>query len=200
MRPHLLITFDTGANFRLRTFQEYRHLRTKFEPQQVAESVWIAPNATVLGNVSLANQSSVWFGAVIRGDTERIAIGRRSNVQDLSCLHADPGLPCLIGDDVTIGHGAIVHGAIISDRVLIGIRAVVLNGAVVGEESIVAAGAVVLEGQQIPPRSLVVGIPARVVRTVTEEDVARIIHGAQHYVTAAAEYAGGNTASDSCQS
>lgn len=165
-----------------------RPLRTTHQPQLVEPSAWVAPNATVLGDVHLGANTSVWFGAVVRGDTEVIQIGRRTNIQDLACLHADPGLPCILGDDVTIGHGAIVHGARIADRVMIGIRAVVLNGAVIGEESIVAAGAVVLEGQQIPARSLVVGVPAKVVRAINEADVARIMHAASHYVGASMEY------------
>ncbi len=168
--------------------QDHGHLRSMHQPALVAPTAWIAHNATVLGEVRLAADSSVWFGAVIRGDTAPIDIGCRTNVQDLACLHADPGFPCSLGNDVTIGHGAIVHGATIADRVLIGIRAVVLNGATVGAESIVAAGTVVLEAQQIPPRSLVVGVPAKVVRTISDEDIARIKHAAEHYVNAAREY------------
>ncbi len=168
--------------------EKHQRLKTTRQSQLVAPTAWIAGNATVLGDVQLEAYSSVWFGAVIRGDTERIQIGCRTNVQDLACLHADPGLPCLLGDDVTVGHGAIVHGARVGDRVLIGIRAVVLNGATIGSESIIAAGAVVLEGQIIPPRSLVVGVPARVVRVIQPDDMVRIMHAAEHYVAAAAAY------------
>ena len=162
--------------------------KTAFQPQLVAASVWIAPNATVIGDVELADGCSVWFGAVVRGDTEWIRFGQRSNVQDLVCIHADPGVPCTIGEDTTIGHSAVVHGATIGNNVLIGIRSVVLNGAVIGDHSLIAAGAVVLEGQQIPSRSLAAGIPARIIRQLTEADIARIHHAAQHYAQAAAAY------------
>lgn len=162
--------------------------KTEFQPGLVANSVWIAPTATVLGDVELAEQSSVWFGAVIRGDTEWIRIGPRSNVQDLACLHADAGVPCTVGSDTTIGHSAVVHGATVGNHCLIGIRSVVLNGAVIGDNSIIAAGAVVLEGQQIPPRSLAAGIPARVLRELSDADIARIHHAAQHYTEASAAF------------
>ena len=162
--------------------------KTKFQPELVAASVWIAPTATVLGDVELAEQSSVWFGAVIRGDTEWIRIGPRSNVQDLACLHADSGVPCTVGSDTTIGHSAVVHGATIGNNCLIGIRAVVLNQATVGDNSIIAAGAVVLEGQQIPARSLAAGIPARVIRELSDADIARIQHAAEHYTKASAAF------------
>lgn len=152
--------------------------------EHIEPSVWIADNATVIGRVAIDEQSSVWFGAVIRGDTEWIRIGKRSNVQDLACLHADEGVPCTIGDDTTIGHAAVVHGATVGNHCLIGIRAVVLNGATIGEHSIIAAGAVVLERQVIPPRSLVAGVPARILREVTDADIARIHHAADHYVAA----------------
>ena len=162
--------------------------KTTFQPQLVAASVWIAPNATIVGDVELSDESSVWFGAVIRGDTEWIRIGKRSNIQDLVCLHADQGVPCTVGEGTTVGHSAVVHGATIGNNVLIGIRAVVLNGAVIGDNSLIAAGAVVLEGQQIPPRSLVAGIPARIVRELTDSDIARIQHAAQHYTQAATAF------------
>ncbi len=162
--------------------------KTEFQPELVATSAWIAPTATVLGDVELAEQSSVWFGAVIRGDTERIRIGPRTNVQDLVCLHADAGVPCTIGSDSTIGHSAVVHGATVGNNCLIGIRAVVLNSAIIGDNSIIAAGAVVLEGQQIPARSLAAGIPARVIRELSDADIARIQHAAEHYTQASAAF------------
>lgn len=130
----------------------------------------------------------MWFGAVIRGDVEPVRIGAGSNVQDLCCLHADPGLPCTLGERVTVGHGAIVHGAHIEDEVLIGMGAIILNGARIGKHSIVGAGAVVTEGKQIPPRSLVLGTPGKVVRELTNEDVQKILKGAQHYIDAAEQY------------
>ena len=158
--------------------------KTTFEADEISPSAWIAPNATVIGKVAMEAMSSVWFGAVIRGDVEWIRIGERSNVQDLVCLHADEGVPCTIGSDTTIGHSAVVHGATVGNQCLIGIRSVVLNNAVIGEHSIVAAGAVVLEGQVIPPRSLVAGVPARIIREVTDEDIVRIRHAAEHYTHA----------------
>ena len=153
-----------------------------------AESAWVAPTATVVGEVHLGEQSSVWFGAVIRGDCAPISIGPRTNVQDLACLHADVGLPCQVGADVTIGHAAIVHGAIVEDEVLIGIRATVLNGARIGTGSLIGAAALVTEGCVIPPRSLVLGVPGKVVRQLTEDDVKRIQRGGRHYVEAAAAF------------
>lgn len=151
-------------------------------------TAFVAANATVLGDVRVGPSSSVWFGAVVRGDTEAVVIGSRTNVQDLAVLHADPGLPCLLGDDVTVGHAAIVHGAVVESGAMIGIRAVVLNGARIGRGSIVGAGAVVTEGTEIPQNSLAVGIPARVVRPTTDADRERIARTAAHYVDAAEVY------------
>jgi len=138
--------------------------------------------------VYLAKQVSIWFGTVIRGDTAPITIEEQSNIQDLCCLHADPGFPCRIGKRVSIGHGAIVHGATIEDDCLIGIGSIVLNGAVIGTGSIVGAGALVPEGKTIPPGSLVVGVPARIIRAVTPEDTQRIKHAAEHYVQLSSQY------------
>jgi carbonic anhydrase/acetyltransferase-like protein (isoleucine patch superfamily) len=134
----------------------------------VDQSAFIAAGAVVVGNVTIGERSSVWFNAVLRGDTEALVIGKRTNIQDGCILHADPGYPCAIGNGVTVGHGAIVHGAIIEDDVLVGMRAVVMNGARIGRGSIVATGAVVTEGTQVPPGSLVLGMPAKVVRQVTD--------------------------------
>ncbi|WP_164104182.1 gamma carbonic anhydrase family protein [Candidatus Laterigemmans baculatus] len=157
-------------------------------PELIDERAYVAPTAVIRGQVRIHAEASVWFGAVIRGDTERVEIGARTNVQDLAVLHADPGYPCQLGEDVTIGHAAVVHGATIESGVMIGIRAVVLNGAQIGQGSIVGAGAVVTEGAVIPPGSLVVGVPGRVVRPVNESNQARIREGAKHYVAAAARY------------
>lgn len=165
-------------------------------PQTLHESVFVAPGATVLGDVSIGEDSGVWFGAVIRGDTERITIGNRTNVQDLCVIHADPGLPCTIGDGVTLGHGAIVHGAAVHDNVMIGIRATVLNGATIGAGSIVAAGSIVTEGTEVPPDSLVMGVPGKVVRTVSDEQRQRIQSAAEHYVSAAKAYRSSETLAD----
>ena len=158
--------------------------------EQLDPTVYIAPGAVVLGDVTIAAQSSVWFNAVVRGDTEAIRIGSQTNVQDLCVLHADEGLPCVLGDRVTLGHAAIVHGATVEDDCLIGMRAVVMNGAKIGRGSIVAVGAVVTEGTQIPPASVVMGLPAKVVRSASEGDMERITHAAAHYVEQAKKYKG----------
>lgn len=137
-------------------------------------TAYIHPQAVILGDVSLGAHVSVWPTAVLRGDSDRIVVGDESNVQDGSVLHADHGLPAIVGTRVAIGHRAIVHGAVIEDGCLIGMGCVVLNGARVGAGSIIGAGAVVTEGMQIPPGSLVLGVPARVVKAVTPEMTARI--------------------------
>ncbi|KLU03975.1 ferripyochelin-binding protein [Rhodopirellula islandica] len=145
-------------------------------------SAFIAPNATVLGEVYIAEDVSIWFGAVMRGDTEKIVIGRQSNVQDQCVLHCDPGMPCVIGERVTVGHSAVVHGATVEDDALIGIGAIVLNGATIGKGAIVAAGALVTEGTVIPPGMLAVGTPAKPIKEVSESLLERSREGAQHYV------------------
>ncbi len=166
-----------------------RHVDPCARPKLLDESVFIARGAVVTGQVRMGSESSVWFNAVLRGDVDTIEIGQRSNVQDAAVIHCDPGYPCSIGDDVTIGHAAVVHGATIESRSLIGIRAVVLNGAKVGEGSIVGAGAVVTEGMEIPPNSLAVGVPAKVIRETTPEQRQHILENAANYVSAAAIHA-----------
>ena len=163
-------------------------LSIRFRPDQVHPTAFIAPGAVVLGDVTVGEEASIWFNAVVRGDSEAIRIGRRANVQDGAILHADPGFPCQLGDNVTVGHAAIVHGATIADDVLIGMRAVVLNGANIGRHSIIGAGAVVTEGTVIPPGSLVLGMPGKVKRETAADDLTQIAHAAAHYVAAAAEY------------
>jgi carbonic anhydrase/acetyltransferase-like protein (isoleucine patch superfamily) len=153
-----------------------------FRPQQVHESVYLAPGAVVVGDVAIGEDSSVWFNAVLRGDCEQIRVGRRTNIQDGCVLHADPGYPCTLGDGVTVGHGAIVHGAIVGDNVTIGMNAVVMNGAQVGENSIVAVGAVVTEGTVVPPGSLAIGLPAKVKRPLAAEEIEHNRWAAGHYV------------------
>ncbi|MDX2258587.1 MAG: gamma carbonic anhydrase family protein [Hyphomicrobiaceae bacterium] len=143
---------------------------------------WVAPNAVVLGNVVIEEDASVWFSAVVRGDNEEIRIGARSNVQDGCVLHTDPGFPMTIGADATIGHMAMLHGCTIGAGSLVGIGAVILNGAVIGEGSLVGAKALVTEGKIIPPRSLVLGSPGKVVRELSDEDVAGIRATAGRYV------------------
>jgi carbonic anhydrase/acetyltransferase-like protein (isoleucine patch superfamily) len=152
------------------------------------EGVFIAPTATVIGNVTIAPGSSVWFGAVIRSDMALIHIGRNTSVQDNAVIHARDGIETRIGDQVTLGHGAIVHGAQIEDTVLIGIGAIILDRARVGEGSIVGAGAVVTEGTQIPRRSLVLGVPGKVVKEVTPEQIQWIEANAKSYTELAQRY------------
>ncbi len=165
-----------------------RNLDIGSYPERIDPSAFIADGAIIRGKVALAAESSVWFGAVLRGDVEPITIGARSNVQDLAVLHCDPGYPCELGEDVTIGHAAVVHGAVIESGTLIGIRAVVLNGARIGSGSIIGAGAVVTERAEIPPGSLVVGVPGKVLRPTTEQQRQQIMENAAHYVSAAAKY------------
>jgi carbonic anhydrase/acetyltransferase-like protein (isoleucine patch superfamily) len=148
---------------------------------QIDATAYIADSAQLIGDVVLGSGVSVWFNAVLRGDTERISVGAGSNVQDGAILHADPGFPCTVGTGVVTGHGAILHGCQIGDDCLIGMGAVVLNGARIGPGSIVAAGAVVPEGKEFPPRSLIMGVPAKVVREATTQDLEQIAAGARHY-------------------
>jgi carbonic anhydrase/acetyltransferase-like protein (isoleucine patch superfamily) len=139
------------------------------EPKVDAEA-FVAPTSSVIGDVTLHAGASVWYGAVLRGDVERIAVGARSNVQDNCTLHADPGFPVTVGERVSIGHNAVVHGATVEDDCLIGMGATVLNGAVIGAGSLVAAQALVPQGMQVPPGSLVAGVPAKVKRQLTDEE------------------------------
>lgn len=141
-----------------------------------------ARNAIVTGDVTLGEDVGIWFSCVVRGDDAPLSIGRRTNVQDLTMIHADPGVPNVIGEEVTIGHRCVLHGASVGDRSLIGMGAVLLGGSVVGAESIVAAGAVVREGFEVPPRSLVAGVPARVVRELTPGDLEIFAESAEGYV------------------
>ncbi len=155
---------------------------------EVAESAWVAPGAYVVGDVRLGDEASVWYGAVLRGDTEPIRIGARTNIQDGCVVHADPGYPAIIGEDCVVGHKAIVHGCEIGDRCLVGMGATVLNGAKIGEGSIVAAGALVPEGKEFPAKSLIVGIPAKRVKDVSGEQTEDIARGVRTYVERAASH------------
>ncbi len=149
----------------------------------MSASAYLDPSAQVIGDVTIGDESSLWMHVVVRGDVNTIRIGRRTNVQDGSVVHVMRGThPTTIGDEVTIGHGALVHGCTLGDRVLVGMGAIVLNGAVVGDDTIVAAGSLVVEGMQVPPRSLVMGSPARVRRALTDEEVASIRQYADNYV------------------
>ena len=149
---------------------------------KLAEGAWVAESAEVIGQVEMAENASVWYGCVVRGDTEKIRIGRNSNVQDLSVLHADFGVPLTIGDNVTVGHQVMLHGCTIGDGSLIGIQAVVLNNAKIGRNSIVGAGSVVTEGKEFPDNSLIVGSPAKAIRTLDAEQIAKFQTIPQHYV------------------
>ena len=155
---------------------------------QLAASAFVSQEATLMGEVIVGERASIWPSAVARGDNEPIRIGNESNVQEGAVLHADPGFPLTIGDRVTVGHKAMLHGCTIGSGSLIGIQAVVMNGAVIGANSIVGAGALVTEGKQFPERSLVMGVPAKVVRQLTDEDLARLANAADVYVRKAVEY------------
>lgn len=155
---------------------------------EVAESAWIAPGAYVIGKVHLGEQSSVWYGAVLRGDTEPISVGARTNIQDGCVLHTDSGYPAVVGEGCVIGHKAIIHGCEIGDNCLVGMNVTVLSGAKIGEGSIVAAGAVVPEGRELPPRSLIIGIPAKRVGEVSEEQTWDIARGVRTYMDRAAAH------------
>ena len=143
---------------------------------------FIAETATVIGNVRLRSNASVWFGSVLRGDNELIEIGEGSNVQDNCTFHTDPGFPLTVGKNCTIGHNVILHGCTIEDGALVGMGAIIMNGARIGKGCIVGAGAVITEGKTFEDRALVVGAPARVIRTLTEEQVKAMTYGAPHYV------------------
>lgn len=149
---------------------------------RMAASAWVADSAEVMGNVVLGENASVWFGAVLRGDTESITVGAGSNVQDASVLHADFGTPLMIGDRVTVGHQVMLHGCTIGDESLIGIGAVVLNGAKIGKNCLVGAGALVTEGKEFPDGSMIIGSPAKAVRQLTPEQIEGLRMSAQHYI------------------
>lgn len=149
-------------------------------------AAWLAPNATVVGQVEIAAGASVFYGAVIRADMDRVSLGADSNLQDNVAVHTDTGFPAVIGAGVSVGHSAVVHGCTIEDHCLIGMGATVLNGAVVGTGSLVAAGTVVLEGTVIPPRSLVAGVPGKVRRALSDDEYAKVVGNAEEYLRLAA--------------
>ncbi len=159
----------------------------------LGKDVWVAPNASVIGDVTLAVNASVWFGVVIRCDNEPITIGKDTNIQDNAVLHSDPGMPLTIGEGVTVGHKAMLHGCTIGDNSLIGIGATVLNGAVIGNNCIVGAHALITEGKIIPDNSLVVGSPGRVVKSLGEAQEQMLKMSALHYVENAKRFRGGLT-------
>ena len=164
------------------------HFRQQGLMRAVEGGAWVAEGATVTGEITFGEDANVWFGCVIRGDDAPITIGRRTNIQDLTMIHCDHGVPNVIGAEVTVGHGCILHGAEVGDRCLIGMGAILLAGSRIGEGSIIGAGAVVKEGAVIPPRSLVVGLPGRIIRQVTDEQVAGILESAAGYVANVRRY------------
>lgn len=149
---------------------------------ELDEDAYTAPTSVVLGDVTMAAGSSVWYHAVLRGDAESISIGAASNVQDNATVHSDPGFPAVIGERVTVGHNAVLHGCVVEDDVLVGMGSTVLNGARIGSHSIVAAGALVPQGMSVPPGSLVAGVPAKVRRELTAEERESLRINAEHYV------------------
>lgn len=155
---------------------------------QIANDVFVAPGAAVAGDVEIAAGASVWFNAVVRGDVAPVRIGERTNIQDGAVLHVDTGAPCLLGREVTVGHGAIVHGAEVGDGALIGMGAIVLSRAKIGAGAIVAAGTLVTEGSIVPAGMLVMGVPARPIRQVSDSERDRAATGVRHYVELAAAY------------
>ena len=154
----------------------------------LGRDAWVAPNATVIGDVRLGDNASVWWNAVLRGDNDTITIGANSNIQDGSVLHVDEGAPLTIGANVTIGHLVMLHGCTIGEQSLIGIKSVILNNAVIGRHCIIGANSLIPEGKLIPERSLVMGSPGKVVRQLSDEDVARLFLAAQGYVENARRY------------
>jgi carbonic anhydrase/acetyltransferase-like protein (isoleucine patch superfamily) len=158
---------------------------------RIADSAWVADSAQVIGNVELAESASVWFGAVLRGDTEPLRIGRGSNIQDGTVVHADHGYPVTLGEDVTVGHQVMLHGCTVGDGSLIGIQAVVLNGARIGRHCLVGAGSLVPGGKEFPDGSLIMGSPAKVVRQLTTEQIDGLRRSAVDYVANARRFKAG---------
>ena len=154
----------------------------------IHDSAWVADSAAVMGNVTLSEDSSVWFGVVIRGDTETITVGKGTNIQDNSVLHADHGMPLVIGENVTVGHQVMLHGCTIGDGSLIGIQAVVLNGAKIGKNCLVGAGSLVTEGKEFPDGWMIMGSPAKAVRQLTDAQIEGLKMSAQHYIDNARRY------------
>ena len=159
----------------------------------IASSAFVAADADIIGKVQLEENCSVWFHAVLRGDVEAINVGKNSNVQDNATIHCSADHPVTIGENVTVGHHAIVHGATVKDNALIGMGAIVLDGAVIGENSIIGAGALVGGNKEIPPNSLVLGVPGKIIRTVSAEEAEGIRQNAVHYIMLAKEYQADNS-------
>jgi len=154
----------------------------------LGQRVFIAPNATVIGKANLGNDVSVWFGAVIRADGDSVTIGHRTNIQDNAVVHVDPGFPVTIGNDCIIGHLALIHGATLGNHVLFGMHSTIMNGAIIGDNCIIGAHSLITSGTIIPPNSLVMGSPAKVVRSLNDEQIESIKRNAQHYVSLKDDY------------
>ncbi len=157
-------------------------------PEKIHPDAFVAPNAVIIGDVTLEANANIWFGVVLRGDVDRIVIGEGSNVQDNCVMHSDAGMPTLIGKNVVIGHGAVVHGCVVEDGALIGINATVLSGAHIGAGAMIAAGALVPPGAKIPPRTLYKGMPARFARPMRQRDLDAILDNARRYRERARKY------------
>jgi carbonic anhydrase/acetyltransferase-like protein (isoleucine patch superfamily) len=164
------------------SIESSRSENSKTLTPSIHETAWVAPGAHVLGQVQLMTNANVWFGAVIRADNEPITVGPNSNIQEGAVLHVDPGCPLVIGENVTIGHQAMLHGCTIGDGSLIGIQAVILNRVVIGKNCLIGAGSLIPEGKVIPDRSLVMGTPGKVIRQLDDDEVAKIADGAANYV------------------
>lgn len=161
----------------------------KGKTPQMDPSAFVAPGAQVIGDVELGAGASIWFNSVVRGDNDSIRIGAGTNIQDASIIHVDAGAPVSVGENSVVGHRVTLHGCTVGDRCLIGMGSTILNRAVIGEESLVAAGTLITEGKVFPPRSMIMGVPGKVVRTLSDEDVATmILSGAGHYQEKAREY------------
>jgi carbonic anhydrase/acetyltransferase-like protein (isoleucine patch superfamily) len=152
------------------------------------EQNFIAPSADVIGDVTLGDEASIWFQCVLRADKDSITIGDRSNIQDGSILHVDKGFPLYIGNDVTVGHKVMLHGCFIDDNSLVGMNATILNGAKIGKNCVIGAGSLITEGKQIPDNSLVMGVPGKVVKTVSDEQIQLLKESAKHYVENAQDF------------
>jgi carbonic anhydrase/acetyltransferase-like protein (isoleucine patch superfamily) len=166
------------------TIVEFDGARPEVHPE-----AWVAPGVVLVGKAVIAARASVWYGAVLRADMDSITLGARSNLQDGTIVHTDYGFPTTIGEGVSVGHRAVLHGCTVADEVLVGMGAVVLNGARIGEGSLIAAGTVILEGAEIPPGSLVAGVPGKVRRQLNDEERDRVRLNAEHYLTLAASHA-----------
>ncbi len=163
-------------------------LRLGHHSPRVDPEAWVAPTAVLAGAVTVEQGASVWFGSILRADGDTISIGERSNLQDGAIVHADPGFPVVVARDVSVGHGAVLHGCSVGDGSLIGMRAVILNGARIGPTCLVAAGSVVLEGAEFEARSLVAGVPARRRRELTAQEIQDLARNATDYLSLAARY------------